>query len=106
VLVVGVTYKKDVRDLRKSPSIDMIDIFQKKGVSVAYHDPLIPYLKLNGINLKSMPIDKHNLRKFDCVVIATDHSVLDYGFILKNARLVFDARNVYQGRASGKVVRL
>ncbi len=106
VLVVGVTYKKDIKDLRKSPSLDIIDVLQKKGISVSYYDPLIPYLKLNHFNLTSIQLKKEELAKFDCVIIATDHSSIDYKFLLKESRLIFDARNVYKGIDSRKVVKL
>ena len=106
VLVVGVTYKKDVKDLRKSPPIDIIDIFHKLNIDVSYYDPLIPYLKFSHINLKSIDLDAESLVKFDCVIIATDHSELDYDFILKNSKLIFDTRNVYKGVKDKKVIRL
>lgn len=106
VLIVGVTYKKDIKDLRKSPPIDIIDIFQKLGTDISYYDPLIPYLKFNHINLKSIGLDAKSLARFDCVVIATDHSDLDYGFILKNSKLIFDTRNVYKGVKNKKVIKL
>lgn len=106
VLVIGVTYKKDVKDLRKSPALDIIENFQKRNISVSYYDPLIPYLKLNHFNLKSIDFNRENLSKFDCVVIATDHSSVDYGFILKNSKLIFDARNVYRGINSKKLIKL
>lgn len=106
ILIIGVTYKSDVKDLRKSPALDIIDIFQKKNINVSYYDPLIPYLKLNHINLRSIDLKKQKLQKFDCVVIITDHSSLDYNFILKNSRLIFDTRNVYKNINNNKVVRL
>ncbi|MDP2943664.1 MAG: nucleotide sugar dehydrogenase [Candidatus Omnitrophota bacterium] len=106
ILVIGVTYKKDIKDLRKSPSLDIINILQKRNVKVAYFDPLIPYLKLNKINLKSIELTKDKLNKFDCVVIATDHSSVDYGFVLKNSRFIFDTRNAYRGIKGTKVIRL
>jgi len=106
ILVIGVTYKRDVKDLRKSPALDIIDIFQKKNISVSYYDPLIPYLKLNHIDLKSIRLNAKTLNVFDCVVIATDHSSVDYNFVLKNSQLIFDTRNVYHGKKNDKVVRL
>ncbi|MFA4843169.1 MAG: nucleotide sugar dehydrogenase [Candidatus Omnitrophota bacterium] len=106
ILVIGVTYKKDVKDLRKAPPIDIIDVLQKKGVGVSYYDPLIPYLKMNHVDLKSIKLTKEELGNFDCVIIATDHSLLDYGFILKNSRMIFDTRNIYRNAKSDKVVRL
>ncbi|MCX5700269.1 MAG: nucleotide sugar dehydrogenase [Candidatus Omnitrophica bacterium] len=106
ILVVGVTYKRDIKDLRQSPSIDLISSLKKRGAKISYYDPLIPYLKVKDVDLKSSAISGQNLAKFDCVVIATDHSTLDYNFILRNSKLIFDARNVYRGRNIGKVVRL
>jgi len=107
ILVIGVTYKKDIKDLRKSPAIDIIDTLQQKGIDVSYYDPLIPYLKVNhAINLRSIELTKSGLAKFDCVIIATDHASLDYQFILKNSRLIFDTRNVYKHVQSNRVVKL
>jgi UDP-N-acetyl-D-glucosamine dehydrogenase len=106
ILVIGVTYKKDVKDLRKSPALDIIEILGKRKYRVFYHDPLIPYLKLNHVNLKSVDLNINNLNKFDCVIIATDHSSLDYNFILKHSRVIFDTRNVYRSIKNNKVVKL
>jgi UDP-N-acetyl-D-glucosamine dehydrogenase len=106
ILVIGVTYKRDIKDLRKSPSIEVIDILQLKNIKVSYFDPLIPYLKLGQINLKSIDLDKNTLKKFDCVVIATDHSSLDYDFLLKNSKLIFDTRNVYRNIKTERVIKL
>lgn len=107
ILVMGVTYKKDTKDLRKSPSIDIIDILQKRRAKVQYHDPLIPYLKIEpDISLKCMELSRASLRGFDCVVIATDHSKVDYDFVLKNSKLIFDTRNVYRRVHIRKVHKL
>ena len=106
ILVIGVTYKKDIKDLRKSPSLDIIDTFHKNNIAVSYYDPIIPYLKLNHINLKSIGLNKQQLMKFDCVIIAVDHSSLDYKFILDNSKLVFDTRNAYRNFKNSKIVVL
>ena len=106
ILVCGAAYKKDVKDLRKSPGIDIIDILQKKSGEVSYFDPLIPYLKLNHIDLKSIRLEARGLKNFDCVIIATDHTGVDYGFILKNSNLIFDTRNVYKGCKDRKIIIL
>jgi len=106
ILIMGVTYKKDVKDLRKSPSIDVINSLKKHGVKVAYSDPLIPFLKLNDIDLKSIVLNAGKIREFDCVLIATDHTGVDYPGLLKNAQLIFDSRNVFKGRHKEKVERL
>jgi len=106
ILVLGVTYKKDIKDLRKSPSLDIIDILQKMKVKVFYSDPLIPYLKFNHTNLRSIILNKGNLKKFDCVVIATEHTAFDYSFIANNAKLIFDTRNVYKNIGNKKITKL
>ncbi len=106
VLVVGVTYKKDIKDLRKSPAIDIIECLENRKASVAYHDPLIPYLRVNRINLRSVKLCDKVLSGFDCVVIATDHSGIDYKSLLKNSKFVFDTRNVYKGIKDNKIFRL
>jgi len=107
ILVMGVTYKKDVLDLRKSPSLDVLEILEKRKIAVSYYDPLVPYLKMNHlINLQAVKLDKKTLNKFDCVCILADHTDVDYKFILKHARLIFDTRNVYKGVKSKKIVKL
>lgn len=107
VLVVGATYKKDIKDLRKSPSLDIIEALQAKKAKVSYYDPLIPYLCFNHtICLESVKLTKKLLKRFDCVIIATDHTNIDYGFILKNSKLIFDTRFVYKGIKDRKVVVL
>ncbi len=106
ILVIGVTYKRDVRDLRKSPSLKLIELLQEQLVQVDYHDPLIPYLDIGTIQLKATALTKKNLLQYDCVVIATDHTHVDYKTILKYARLVYDTRNVYAGIQDPKIARI
>lgn len=106
ILVMGITYKKDIKDLRMSPSIDVLNSLKKHKAQAAYFDPLIPFLKLNGFDLKSIQYTKNNIRKFDCILIATDHTKIDYSMLLKNARLIFDTRNVFKGRLHQNVERL
>ena len=106
ILVLGVTYKKDVKDLRKSPALDIISFLKKAKTKVFYYDPLIPYLKFSRFNLKSIDIKKMDLAFFDCVVVITDHSKVDYGLILKKSKLIFDTRNIYIGKKNDKVIRL
>ncbi len=106
VLVIGATYKKDVKDLRKSPALDIIGILAAKCSEVSYHDPLIPYLKINDLNLKSVALSAGKLKDFDCVVIATDHTAVNYKKLLEGSRLIFDARNVYKGITHHKVIKL
>jgi len=105
-LVVGVTYKKDVNDLRKSPPLKLIEILQQKKCRVDYFDPIIPYLKVGTIDLVSKKLTAKSLSKYDCVVIATDHTKVNYKFILKHARLIYDLRNVYGDRKHKKVKKI
>ena len=96
ILVLGVAYKNDVKDLRESPSLEIIANLKKKKAKVEYHDPLFPYLKIDNIDLKNTSLTKSNIEKFDCIVLATAHSKVNYNLLRKNARLIFDTRNVYK----------
>ena len=106
ILVIGVTYKKDIKDLRKSPSIAVINSLKRQGAKISYADPLIPFLKLEGLDLESVVLSAKKIKEFDCCLIATDHSQVDYAVLLKNAKFIFDSRNVYKGKYTGKVERL
>lgn len=86
--------------------MDIIDILQRERVSVSYHDPLIPYLKLANIDLKSVDLDRRHLDRFDCVVITCEHSLVDYRALLKNAKLIFDTRNIYKNVTDKKIHKL
>ncbi|MFA5270965.1 MAG: nucleotide sugar dehydrogenase [Candidatus Omnitrophota bacterium] len=96
ILIIGVTYKKDVKDLRESPALEIIKHFQERGVDLSFYDLFIPYLKIKDINLKGVPLTGANLKKSDCVLIVTDHASIDYDFIRENCRLIFDTRNIYK----------
>lgn len=94
ILILGVAYKKDIKDLRESPALEIIELFKKKGALVSYSDPYFPYLKIGDINLKGVCLTGETLRRADCVVIATDHTGVDYPAVARSARLVVDTRNV------------
>lgn len=105
LLVLGATYKNDVKDLRKSPSLDILELLLKSKTAVSYHDPYIPYLKFPHIDLKSVALTKNNLSQFDVVIVVTDHRCVNYNFILKNSKIIFDTRNVFK-KPNRKVVKL
>ncbi|MDE2027863.1 MAG: nucleotide sugar dehydrogenase [Candidatus Omnitrophica bacterium] len=105
VLVLGVTYKKDVKDLRKSPAIRLIELL-KKQTKVDYYDPLIPFLKIDGIDLKAIALTPAKIKSYDAVIVAVDHTAVDYDLIYKNARRIFDTRNIYKEKRDKKVVKL
>lgn len=107
VLIVGVAYKKDVKDLRESPALEIIDLLIKKGALVSYYDPYLPYLKIHDINLKGIKFNKDSFGDSDCVVIVTDHSSVNYGFIAENSDLIVDTRNVYKdSKKRQNIIRL
>lgn len=95
--LLGVTYKKDVNDIRESPALNVLGLLHRKGVSVSYSDPYIPELILDNTIFKSMKLTKSLLNKTDCTVILTDHSSFDYSFIVKHSNLIFDTRNALRG---------
>jgi UDP-N-acetyl-D-glucosamine dehydrogenase len=106
VLVLGVAYKKDIDDLRESPSLTVIELLQKEGAEVSYNDPYFEFVgqgRKYNLNMKNTPIEQ--LHEFDAVVIATDHSSYDYEWIVENSKLVIDTRNATKGLSSPKIVR-
>ena len=106
LLVIGVTYKKDVKDLRKSPALKLIEILQQRRYDVEYFDPIIPYLKIDRVDLRSIKLTPAAVAKYACVVIATDHSNVNYKLILKHARLIYDIRNVYGHFKNAKIRKI
>jgi UDP-N-acetyl-D-glucosamine dehydrogenase len=106
VLVLGVAYKRDIDDLRESPSLTIIELLQKRGAHVEYNDPFFPSVghgRKYALNMTSTPLDK--IPEFDCVVIVTDHSGYDYSMIVDKAKLVVDTRNATKGIKASNIVR-
>lgn len=105
VLVLGLAYKKDIDDLRESPSLTIIELLQQAGANVSYNDPYFPTVgrgRKYDLQMKNTPLD--NLGQFDCVLIVTDHSDYDYERIVRESQLVVDTRNATRGIKSPKVV--
>jgi len=106
VLVLGVAYKKDIDDLRESPSLTIIELLQKDGAQVSYNDPYFPFIgKGRKYDLQMKCADLNDLAQYDCVVIVTDHSDYDYKRIVQESKLVVDTRNATRGIQSPKIVR-
>lgn len=106
VLVLGVAYKRDIDDLRESPSLTIIELLQKEGAKVSYHDPYFPFIgKGRKYDLQMKCASLENLGQYDCVLIVTDHSDYDYPSIVKESQLVVDTRNATKGIQSDKIVR-
>ena len=110
ILILGLAYKKDVDDVRESPSLKLMEILKEKGIEVDYNDPYVPMpprLRKYKLERGSVPLTGENLARYDCVIIATDHSLYDPEFIAENARLIVDTRNLinHSNNHSGKVVK-
>lgn len=106
VLVLGVAYKKDIDDLRESPALTIIELLQRDGAHVSYHDPYFPTIgRGRKYNLHMKCAELNNLAQYDCVVIVTDHSDYDYQRIVRESQLVVDTRNATRGIESVKIVR-
>ena len=106
VLILGVTYKKDVKDLRKSPPIKLIESLRKRGAIVSFHDPLVPYLDVDGLKVDGTALTPKALKAQDYIIVAVDHTAVNYAFVLKHAKAVFDLKNVYKGVSSKKITKL
>jgi UDP-N-acetyl-D-glucosamine dehydrogenase len=105
VLVLGLAYKKDIDDLRESPSLTIIELLQKDGAQVSYNDPYFPTVgkgRKYDLQMKCAPLE--NLGQYDCVLIVTDHSDYDYAGIVRESQLVVDTRNATRGIKSPKIV--
>jgi UDP-N-acetyl-D-glucosamine dehydrogenase len=105
ILVLGVAYKPDIGDLRESPALKLISLLQNAGADVSYHDPHVPRIDEEGVDLSSAPYEP---QAHDCVVIVTDHSSLDYDRLVDEAPLVVDLRNATgaKGSAAAHVYKL
>jgi UDP-N-acetyl-D-glucosamine dehydrogenase len=96
ILVLGVSYKKDIDDLRESPSLAIMKLLQSRGVRVDYHDPYFPHLgrmRHYDFQLDSVELSAETLSQYNAVLIATDHSSIDYEFVVHHSQLVIDTRN-------------
>lgn len=93
ILILGAAFKRDVSDTRNSPAIKIISLLEGKVKKIYYNDPYVPILKVNNKEYRSVELSKNLLKKVDCVLIVTDHSIYDYNWLLENAQLIFDTRN-------------
>jgi UDP-N-acetyl-D-glucosamine dehydrogenase len=93
VLVLGVAYKRDVEDIRESPALDIIRLLQGQGARVTYFDPHVPRFREDGKEFRSVELTPDVVAAADCVMIVTDHTVVDYRMIKRMAKLIVDTRN-------------
>jgi UDP-N-acetyl-D-glucosamine dehydrogenase len=108
ILVLGAAYKPDIDDVRESPALDVIHLLEQKGAKVSFHDPFVQHIKHEDWEMESIQDLYLGIKKADCVVIVTNHTVYDYVEILEESQLIVDTRNALGeiGRKSHKVVRL
>jgi UDP-N-acetyl-D-glucosamine dehydrogenase len=108
ILVLGLAYKKDVDDVRESPSLKLITLLRQRGAKVDYNDPyVLKTHKMREYDLKmtSVSLTGNNLQRYDCVLISTDHTAYDYAFIVKHSSLIVDTRNATGNLKSARIVK-
>jgi UDP-N-acetyl-D-glucosamine dehydrogenase len=106
VMVLGLAYKRDIDDLRESPSLTIIELLREKGAQVCYNDPFFPKVghgRHYDLNMTNTPLD--HLDQYDAVMIVTDHTSYDYRAIVEQSKLIIDTRNATKGIVSPKIVR-
>ncbi len=109
ILIIGVSYKKDISDTRESPALNIISALLRKKTKVDYFDPHVGSIRVNQKRIQSLEkLTKANIGKYDCVVIVTDHSKLNYKMIAREAKVVLDTRNALKNIKTKKdnIVRL
>ena len=109
VLVVGISYKRDIDDMRESPALDVMGLLHEKGADISYVDPYVPEIRARdwpgGHDLQSRDPNARGYGEFDCVVIVTDHKAFDYEALIQEADVIVDTRNAIR-RGAPRVFRL
>jgi UDP-N-acetyl-D-glucosamine dehydrogenase len=108
ILVLGVSYKRNVNDTRESPALEIMEALGRRGATISYHDPYVPQLCVGQQTYSSVELDEGALHRIDCALVLTDHTVVDYKRVVEHAPVVVDTRNVTAGLVAppAKVVRL
>ena len=97
ILMLGIAYKGDIDDMRESPALKVLEHLENKKANVKIHDPYVPTFTLKDKTYNTVPLTEEVLKEADIVVITTGHKKVDYGFVLKNAKIVFDTKNITKG---------
>lgn len=110
VLILGAAYKKDIDDMRESPSLKLIELLSEHGAEVDYNDPYVsklPKTRKYNYDMNSVEITKENLAKYDLILLSTDHTNYDYNFINQHSKVIIDTRNAFKkaGISSNKVFK-
>ena len=101
VLVLGIAYKKNVDDMRESPSVEVMELLRGLGAEISYSDPHVPVfpkMREHKFDLKSVPLTAESIASYDCVVLTTDHDKFDYDLLKQHAKLIVDTRGKYSGK--------
>lgn len=107
VVVLGAAYKPDVNDVRESPALDVIELLRQRGAQVVYHDPYVPFIRLDDTHMESVEYSEELLQQADCVVIVTNHSSYNWEHVLSKSRLIVDTRHATAGcEGTARVVML
>ena len=93
VLILGVAYKADIKDIRESPALDVIKLLEDQGAKISYNDPFVPEFSWDGRSYKSSRLTASLVEKADITVIVTNHTSYNYQWIVDHAKLIFDTRN-------------
>jgi UDP-N-acetyl-D-glucosamine dehydrogenase len=104
IVILGITYKKDIDDTRESPALDIMELLELKGAHVRYYDPYVPEFDFHGNYYQS--VDKASLSSFDCGVLVTDHSTFDSRYLFDNLKVIVDTRNFFKHFNDKKIVKL
>jgi len=98
ILILGIAYKKDVDDMRESPSVELMELLTERGAQIAYSDPHVPVfprMREHSFDLRSIALEPDSIAVYDVVLLATDHTAFDYAMLAKHAKLIVDTRGVY-----------
>lgn len=104
ILLLGVSYKRDVGDTRESPALDILELLRGMGAEVVFHDPFVPQLRHDGTTSESIELTATTVASADCVVVTCDHSGVDYDLVLEHAGIIVDPRNGLAGRTGKGLV--
>lgn len=107
ILILGMAYKRDIDDLRESPGLEVFRLLEEYGAAVDYNDPhALSFIHHDGGTVRSVPLEERMLKDYDCAVLTTNHSVYDYPWIARHARLILDTRNAFKSCQAANIYRL
>ncbi len=106
ILLMGMAYKPNIDDVRESPALDIHEMLRLEGAIVNFHDPYVSSIKFDDGMHQSVDISAESIKKYDCLVITTDHKVFDYKMLSDNAKLIVDTRNAIKDKNLNNIVSL